>query len=260
MPFPSARLPRIGLIGGGAIASTIIADIKRAGYAEIDYVLVSQLQRKRDFELPNNVLIDDVQEALARDVDLVVEVALPELFAGLAPLVLQRSSFCGFSCTALANEDTQKAIEAATAAYGFRCHIPHGAVLALDGLADGRDAIDSVTITTTKSGKSFGVDPATDDVIFDGPAREACKRFPRNVNVHAALAVAGIGFDRTQSRIVAVPDKATMEHRIEVRGKGLEWDICVASQSLGGVTGAYTPTSAAGSVRRIFAGRNIQIA
>lgn len=252
--------PRVGIIGGGTIAAELIRDIQAKQYADIDYVLVSSKDRKRHFTLNDDVLIDDPGQVLSRDVDLVIEVALPEIFAQLAPSILLRSDFCGFSCTALARETTYAAIQQATGKSGKTCHVPHGAIFALDGLADGRDALESVSIVTTKNGKSFGADPSVSCTIFEGSARDACLRFPRNVNVHAALALAGIGFDRTQSRIVAVPGKDTMEHQISVRGRGLSWELHVSSTSLGGVTGAYTPLSATGSIRRVLSGSGIRIA
>ncbi|WP_349237292.1 aspartate dehydrogenase domain-containing protein [Bosea sp. ASV33] len=135
---------------------------------------------------------------------------------------------------------------------GTRLLVPHGAVLALDGLSGGRDAIDQVIVTTTKNGASLGTDASARGVLFEGSTRETCARFPRNVNVHAALAIAGIGFDRTRSVVVADPDKRQMRHRIQVFGQGFEWDIWVRSTALGGVSGAYTPKSAVGSIQRIF--------
>ncbi|MCX8995941.1 DUF108 domain-containing protein [Rhizobiaceae bacterium BDR2-2] len=254
------RLPKIGIIGGGTIAGAIVEHVQGAGLADVEYVLVSSLGKPRGMQLPAGILLDDVEEALGRDVDLVVEAAMPDVLASLAPRILRRSSLCGFSCTALADPSTEAAIQEAATAAGFRYYVPHGAILALDGLADGREVIDTVVITTTKSGKSFGLAEDVSGVVFEGSAREACRLFPRNVNVHAAVSLAGIGFDRTQSRIVAVPGKAAMEHRIEIKGKGLEWDLRVSSQSLGGVTGSYTPVSAAGSVKRILAGAGVGIA
>lgn len=170
----------------------------------------------------------------------------------MAPAVLQNSDFCAFSCTALADPATEEAVRAASERSGRSLFIPHGAVLGLDGIADGRAVIDSVIITTTKSGESLGLDAHTAGMIVDDSTREVCARFPRNVNVHAAIAIAGIGFDRTQSRIIAVPGLKDNIHRIDVRGKGFAWTIDASSQSLGGVTGAYTPLSAVGSVRRIL--------
>ncbi|WJS85908.1 aspartate dehydrogenase domain-containing protein [Paracoccus sp. TOH] len=251
---------RIGIIGAGTIGKTIIRDLQRRGDVAIDFVLVRETARADWLDLPPATFISDESEALARGVDLIVETAMPELVARLAPRALERSDFCAFSGTALADAAVERAIRDAAAASGRRFFVPHGAVLALDGLEDGRELLQSVTITTTKSGKSLGLDPDAQGLVFEGTAREACKRFPRNVNVHAAIALAGIGLDRTVSRIVAVPGQQENEHRIEIRGEGLEWTLEIASRSLGGVTGSYTPHSAAGSVRRILGGSGIRMA
>lgn len=247
-----AGKPKVGIIGGGAIARAVIADIFESEYAELAFVLVTDVSRERGFHLQHGIIIDDAKEALSREVDLVVEAALPPVLAELAPQFLKSADVCGFSCTALADPATWQAISDAAVQSGHHFFVPHGAVLALDGLSDGREALESVRITTTKSGKSFGVAEDAEGLIFDGSAREACQRFPRNVNVHAAIAIAGLGFDRTESRIIASPGSSEMAHLIEVKGQGLEWTLCVASQSLGGVTGSYTPKSAVGSVRRIL--------
>jgi len=55
--------------------------------------------------------------------------------------------------------------------------------------------------------------------IFEGSAREACKGFPANVNVSAALSLAGIGPDRTRIRILAVPGGTHNMHDVEVIGE-----------------------------------------
>ncbi|MDI7258797.1 MAG: DUF108 domain-containing protein, partial [Thermodesulfobacteriota bacterium] len=62
-----------------------------------------------------------------------------------------------------------------------------------------------------------------------------------------------LGFDRTRSIVVADPKTSQMTHEIHVKGTGLEWNIRISSRSLGGVTGSYTPESAAMTVRRILA-------
>ena len=52
--------------------------------------------------------------------------------------------------------------------------------------------------------------------VFTGTAREAARGFPANVNVAAALALAGIGPDRTTIEIWADPRVTRNIHRIEV--------------------------------------------
>jgi aspartate dehydrogenase len=56
-------------------------------------------------------------------------------------------------------------------------------------------------------------------LIFEGPATEACRAFPANVNVLAALSLAGIGPERTRTKIYAVPGLARNMHRIRVEGE-----------------------------------------
>lgn len=251
---------RIGLIGAGTIGQAVIRDLQRRHDMRIDYVLVRDTARADLLGLPPETFISDEEQALARRVDLVVETAIPDVVARLAPLILAHSDLCAFSATALADKAVEGEIRAATAASGRTFFVPHGAVLALDGLEDGRDLLHSVTITTTKSGKSLGTDPDAQGLLFDGPSRAACLKYPRNVNVHAAVALAGIGLDRTVSRIIAVPGQQEMIHRIEARGEGLAWNIDLSSRSLGGVTGSYTPFSAVGTVRRILGGGGVRMA
>ena len=56
-------------------------------------------------------------------------------------------------------------------------------------------------------------------LIFEGPATLAVTAFPANVNVVAALALAGIGPERTRIKLFAVPGLARNEHRITVEGE-----------------------------------------
>jgi aspartate dehydrogenase len=246
---------RIGIIGAGVIGKAVHDDVTGSGLAEVAYILVSGTRpgAERAPEL-RHLIVDDPEIALARPVDLVVEAAHAEILAALGPRILAGADLCGFSCSALARPQTERAINEAASASGRRFFLPHGAVLGLDGLVDGREIIENVTITTTKSETSLGLEKGAAGIVFDGSAREVCSRFPRNVNVHAAIALAGIGFDRTRSVVVAEPGVSSMAHRIQVTGKGIAWDFSVTSQSLGGVSGAYTPRSAVGSVRRILAG------
>jgi aspartate dehydrogenase len=52
--------------------------------------------------------------------------------------------------------------------------------------------------------------------VFEGTAREGARGFPANVNVAAALALAGIGPDRTRLEIWADPTVTRNTHTIEV--------------------------------------------
>lgn len=109
-----------------------------------------------------------------------------------------------------------------------------------------------VSIETVKSPKSLGLDGTERSVVYEGSTRGACGRFPRNVNVHAAVALAGLGFGRTRSRIVADPAVSTNAHTIRLKGDGMDITLQVSSFAAGAVTGAYTPHSACGSLDRVL--------
>jgi aspartate dehydrogenase len=55
-------------------------------------------------------------------------------------------------------------------------------------------------------------------VLYRGPVREGARRYPQNVNISAAVALAGIGLDRTEITIVA--DPTIRRHLIEIEAEG----------------------------------------
>jgi len=107
--------------------------------------------------------------------------------------------------------------------------VPTGALLGLDAVAAAAEGtIHSVRMTTRKpprglAGAAYlvrhgisveGLNAAKR--VFTGTAREAAAGFPENVNVAAALSLAGIGPDRTMIDIWADPAVTRNCHTIEV--------------------------------------------
>ena len=64
--------------------------------------------------------------------------------------------------------------------------------------------------------------------MFDGTAREGAKGFPANVNVAAALSLAGIGPDRTKLVIWADPTVNRNTHTIEVDADSTQFTMTIA--------------------------------
>ncbi len=115
---------------------------------------------------------------------------------------------------------------------GARIHVPSGAIAGLDGIKGARvGAVTAVTMETRKpprglAGAPFIVERRIDldaireeTLIFEGPATEACRAFPANVNVLAAVSLAGIGPELTTIRIFAVPGLERNQHRVTVEGE-----------------------------------------
>ena len=167
---------------------------------------------------------------LVRASDLVVEAATGASLEEIVPVCLrERKDVFVISVGGLLGHE-EWFREAETR--GCNILITSGAIAGLDGVrgaAVGR--VESVTLTTRKpprglAGAPYVVENKIDlealmeeTLIFQGTAREACRAFPSNVNVSAALSLAGIGPDRTHVRVIAVPGGTFNQHRIEVAGE-----------------------------------------
>lgn len=115
---------------------------------------------------------------------------------------------------------------------GCRLLVPSGAIAGLDGIKSAcAGQVSHVTITTRKPPEGLEGAPylvehkislaglSAEREVFSGTAREACRGFPANVNVSAAVSLAGLGPDRTRIRILAVPGLKRNCHDIEVEGE-----------------------------------------
>ncbi|MSQ23137.1 MAG: aspartate dehydrogenase [Chloroflexi bacterium] len=113
-----------------------------------------------------------------------------------------------------------------------RLLLPSGAIAGLDavkGACSGR--VDFVRLTSRKPVRALQGAPflvkngisleglQEERLLYSGPAREAVKGFPDNLNVSAALSLAGIGPDKTQVSISAVPGLERNCHDIDVEGE-----------------------------------------
>jgi aspartate dehydrogenase len=110
--------------------------------------------------------------------------------------------------------------------------LPSGAIAGLDGVkAACTGEVEYVRLASRKPPRALQGAPfivergislegiAAPRLLFEGPAREAVRGFPDNLNVSAALSLAGIGPDRTQVSITVDPALERNCHDIEVRGE-----------------------------------------
>jgi aspartate dehydrogenase len=152
-------------------------------------------------------------------------------------------------------------------AHGGQIIVPTGALLGLDAVvAAAEGAIHSVRMITKKPPKGLegapyllansisvaGLNEAKR--VFTGSAREAAAGFPANVNVVAALALAGIGPDRTTIEIWADPSLARNCHTIEVDSDAARFSLSIENiPSENPRTGRITALSVIAALRKLHA-------
>jgi len=170
---------RIGLLGCGSIGGFLARHILAEGAADnIELGYAFDVDEKRLQDIPAACRITKQSDLFARPADLVVEAAHADLLKEVALRIVERSDLLLFSITALADEAFRTALEETAIKCGRKVFLPHGAIIGIDGLADAGPTLKSVTVTTTKSPASLGLPPDKHTVVYQGPVRQACAKFP----------------------------------------------------------------------------------
>jgi len=187
---------------------------------------------------------------------IIEQVCRPMLTAGKQVMVL--------SCGALLPRP--ELLELAKA-HGGRIIVPTGGLLGLDAVAAAAEGtIHSVRMTTRKPPNGLAgaphllkngisVEGLNDPkLVFSGTARDAAAGFPANVNVVAALALAGIGPDRTMIDIWADPTKTRNCHIIEVDADSARFTLSIENvPSENPKTGKIVALSILATLRKLTA-------
>ena len=256
---------RVAIAGFGAIGRVVATALDR-GLDGLALAAVSARDRARaeaamaGFARPVPVLplarLGDAAEIVIECAPAAVlrEIAEPALSAGRTLMVL--------SCGALL--DNFGLVELARK-NGGRVMVPTGALLGLDAVqAAAQGEVARIHMVTRKPPNGLDgapyllahgisvADLAEAKRVFAGTAREAAKGFPANVNVAAALALAGIGPDRTTIEIWADPAVTRNTHRIEVEADSVRLAMQIENvPSENPKTGRLTPLSVIALLRKL---------
>ena len=227
---------RIGLIGAGTIARLFLEQSRSGAIEGAEVVAVLARSERshgqalgREFGVP---LLTSRDELIALRPEVVIEAAShaavrehaePLLASGIAVIVL--------SAGALADDQLRERLERAAAQHRALLYVPSGGIGGLDALKAACAAgADEVSIVVNKPPAAWKNIPYVERLgidldrlgaavtLFDGSAREGVPHFPANVNIAAALSLAGIGFDHTRLTVVADPALKFNTHVIRVRG------------------------------------------
>lgn len=195
-----------------------------------------------------DIVVECAPAAVLRDI------AEPALARGRAVMVLSAGALLeNFDLVDLARRT------------GGRILVPTGALLGLDAVvAASEGKIRRVHMITRKppgglAGAPYlgqhgiGLDGLdAPKCVFSGTARAAARGFPANVNVAAALALSGIGPDRTTIEIWADPGVSRNIHRIEVEADAARFSMQIENvPSENPRTGRMTPLSAIAALKKL---------
>ncbi|MBN2110048.1 MAG: aspartate dehydrogenase [Methanosarcinaceae archaeon] len=226
---------RIGVIGCGTIGTGICRAID-GGSIKAELVAIYDRNAADADKLKSSLKScrPDILEIIdmVKQIDLLVECASQEAVYKVIPVaLLAHCDVMIMSVGALADEKLRRTIESLARDNNCKVYLPSGAIVGLDGLKSASaEEVYSVTLTTQKppgglAGAPFVIrnkielDKITGKtVLFEGPASEAVRAFPANVNVAATLSLAGLGFEKTKVRIVANPALTRNIHEITVEG------------------------------------------
>jgi len=236
-------------INGLALAAVSARDVARAEAAMTGFARPAPVVPLARLWEHADVVVECAPAAVLR------ELAEPALGHGRIVMVL--------SCGALL--DNFDLVDLARRS-GGRILVPTGALLGLDAVtAAAEGGIVSVNMITRKPPQGLLGAPylVAHDInitglteprcVFSGTAREAARGFPANVNVAAALALAGIGPDRTMVEIWADPGVTRNIHRIEVEAAAARLSMQVENvpSDDNPRTGRLTPLSVIAALKKL---------
>ena len=188
---------RLAIIGCGAIGSTIARAVDRE-IIPARLVALHDIVEEKCRELAESLgaqkplVARSLEELLEARPQVVVEAASQEAVKTLGPRILEAGAhLVVLSVGALLDPEARDRLLEAAQRGSTEIHVPSGAIAGLDALKALRlVGIERLTLRTRKPPRALGVETEEPKLLFKGPASEAVKRFPANINVAAALTLA----------------------------------------------------------------------
>ncbi|CAD2072312.1 aspartate dehydrogenase [Phocicoccus pinnipedialis] len=213
---------KIGLMGAGAIGQYLLKHINgnRENHMTVKSVFVRNIEKYKHLEETFHVkLFTDIHEFLESDIDIVVEATNIETVEQYFHTIIKEKNMMSISIGAFSDDTLLKIAQESDS---HKLYLPSGGIGGLDLIQNARALgnIDTLTLTTRKPASSLTEEVLSEEtIIFEGSAKDAIAKYPKNMNISIILSVAGIGTENTKVVLVADPTIDKNIHNIEVSGE-----------------------------------------
>ena len=236
------RSTELTLIGLGAIGRALVERTRGWSDLTLRHVVVTprSVQAAQQWLGPSVQVLTEV----APDAQWVLECAGHSAIEQHVLPALQRGVECALlSVGALASTGLAQRVEDAARTGQTQVHVLSGAIGGIDAIAAARWAgLSEVTYTGRKPPQGWRGSAAESvldldqlreaTVLMEGSAAEVALRYPKNANVAATIALAGLGLEATRARLIADPNVSENIHEIDVRGAFGHMQLTMRGQPL----------------------------
>ena len=235
----------IAIIGCGAIGEAVAGYLAEYDDIEIGAAIIEpDMDSRARAVFGGDVEIAHSIDGVSIEVDLAVDCAGHPALRQHGEDILSRGiNLVSVSSGALADADLYDRLVAAARYGGAQLRVVSGAIGALDALsAGGVGDLAKVTYRGRKPPQGWRGSPAESKldldslteaaVHFSGSARNGALEYPKNANVAATVALAGIGFDDTDVELIADPGITRNVHEIVAEGDFGRFEFRIEGKSL----------------------------
>ncbi len=243
----------LGVIGSGAIAAPMLEAVARNMPKPMERLSLLTLPAVVDGAralvercgpriAKHAEVFTDADAFLSRRYDLVVECAGHAAVKAYGTKVLATGTdLLVVSIGSLTDDALRNALRDAAEASGARMILCSGAIGGIDLLSAARlSGIESITYTSRKAPKAWKGTPAeklidldrvtAETVFYEGTARAAARDYPQNANSAATIAIASVGLDNANVRLIADPAAPGNVHEFKLTSACADMEIRIVGK------------------------------